>query len=452
MKKNDTVRLEITSVSSDGNGVGRYEGMAVFVPKTAAGDIILCRIVKVCKRYTFGIIDSIVTPSASRTDSRHCDVFGKCGGCVYRHMDYSAEVAAKEKIVRDAFLHLGKLDVPFDETIPCDNTEHYRNKAQYPLSYENGKVVCGFYAARSHRVIPCGDCSLQPRVFSEIAADICKFLTDNKFFVYNEETGKGTVRHIYLRRGHYSGEIMVCIVVTHLCAKKFGGLCSLLTEKYRDIKSIVLNINPEKTNVILGEKCVTLWGSDKISDIMCGNKIFISPLSFYQVNTPQAERLYAKAAEYAGLTGSETVLDLYCGAGTVGLSLASRAGKIIGCEIVPQAVDNAKENAAANGISNAEFFCGDAGDIARELNRKNIRPDVIVTDPPRKGCGEKTLSEMVRMAPRKIVMISCNPATAAKDTAFLSENGYFAERVSAVDLFPGTGHVECVVLMSRTEK
>lgn len=451
MKKNDIVQMEVKSISSDGNGVGRFEGMAVFVPKTAAGDVISCRIVKVCKKYAFGITDKIISPSECRTDSRYCSVFGKCGGCVYRHIDYASETAAKEKIVRDAFAHLGKLDIPFDEMIPCENTEHYRNKAQYPLSYENGKAVYGFYAARSHRVIPCGECGLQPSVFSDIADDVCGYINSKKLTVYDEKTGKGTVRHLYLRRGHYSGEIMVCVIVSHSAEKQLKGLCSLLTEKYGDIKSIVMNINPERTNVITGEKCVTLWGSGRIADTMCGNRIFISPLSFYQVNTPQAEKLYGKALEYAHLTGAETVLDLYCGTGTVGLSAARYAKKIIGCEIIPQAVENARENAAANNISNADFFCGDAGDIAEELADKNICPDVIITDPPRKGCDEKTLLSMVRMSPRRIVMISCNPATAAKDTAFLAEKGYAPVKVSAVDMFPGTGHVETVVLLSKGE-
>lgn len=451
MKKNDIVQLEINSLSSDGNGVGRYEGMAVFVPKTAAGDVISCRIVKVCKKYAFGITDKIIFPSKDRTDSRYCKVFGKCGGCIYRHISYAAETAAKEKIVKDAFVHLGKLDIPFDETIPCENTEHYRNKAQYPLTYENGRAVYGFYAARSHRVIPCGECGLQPAVFSQIADDICGYAVSRKISVYDEQNGKGLIRHIYLRRGHYSGEIMVCIVVSRPAEKQLNGICGLLTEKYKDIKSIVMNINPDRTNVIMGEKCVTLWGNDRIADTMCGNKIFISPLSFYQVNTPQAEKLYAKAIEYAGLTGKETVLDLYCGTGTVGLYAARYAGRVIGCEIIPQAVENARENAAANNISNIEFFCGDAGAVASRLADKNTSPDVIITDPPRKGCDEKTLLSMVRMSPERIVMISCNPATAAKDAAFLAENGYSPVKVSAVDMFPGTGHVETVCLMSRVE-
>lgn len=449
MNKNDIIELKIESVSSDGNGVGKYEGMAVFVPNTAPGDVISCRIVKVCKSYCFGIIDKLITPSPDRSDNDICPVSAKCGGCIFRHMDYSAELREKDNIVRNAFSRLGKLDIPFEDILGCESPERYRNKAQYPLTYSDGKAVCGFYAPRSHRVIPCSDCVLQPEIFSDITKEICSYIDKKHIPLYDEKSGSGLVRHIYLRRGFHSGEIMVCLIVTAPKVNLFNELGDILTEKFPDIKSFVLNINPKNTNVITGERCITVKGSDNITDIMCGRKIKISPLSFYQVNTAQAERLYGIAREYAQLKGGETLLDLYCGAGTVGLSMADAAGRLIGGEIIPQAVENAKENARLSGIENCEFICGDAGKIAAELAEKNIRPDVIVIDPPRKGADELTLSSIVKMSPERVVMISCNPATAARDAAYLCAHGYKAERARAVDMFPRTGHVETVCLLSK---
>ncbi|MCM1271088.1 MAG: 23S rRNA (uracil(1939)-C(5))-methyltransferase RlmD, partial [Ruminococcus flavefaciens] len=262
----------------------------------------------------------------------------------------------------------------------------------------------------------------------------------------------GIMRHIYLRRGAHSGEIMICFVVRKDISRQLSSICKVLTEKFHDIKSIVMNVNPDKTNVILGEKCVTLSGTDTISDTMSGNTILLSPLSFYQVNTVQAEKLYAKALEYAGLNGNEIVADLYCGAGTIGLSMSRSSKKIIGIEIVPQAVENAKENALMNNIANAEFYCGDSGEVFEKLRNNGCSPDVIVIDPPRKGCSVDTLSEIVKAAPEKIIMISCNPATAARDAKWLSENNYSVQKVCGADLFPRTKHVECVVLMSRVKE
>ena len=448
MKKNDIVQLEITDVTAEGSGVGRHEGMAVFVPSAAVGDLIDCRIVKVLKSYAFGIIDKIITPSADRAD-RGCGVSKKCGGCVFRHISYQAELKIKDKAVRDAFKRIGGLDIAFEDILGCESPDRYRNKAQYPVSMENGRAVCGFYAQRSHRVIECADCMLQPEVFSHITEDIIGYINKKKIPVYDEKSGKGLIRHIYLRRGHHTGEIMVCLVVTKADKSSLKGLFDILTEKYADIKSIVLNINNKNTNVITGKKCITVYGKGTITDIMCGKSTEISPLSFYQVNTAQAERLYGIAREYAQLSGDETLLDLYCGAGTVGLSFADHISRLIGGEIIPEAVENARKNAQLNNVDNAEFICGDAGEIAASLADKGIRPDVIVVDPPRKGCDELTLTSIVRMAPRKLVMISCNSATAARDAAFLSERGYTPVKARAVDMFPGTGHCECVVLMTR---
>lgn len=450
-EKNKIYTAEITGLTSEGSGVCRIEDMAVFVPETAVGDVAEIKIVKVLSSYAFGIVDRLIAPSSDRFE-RPCGVYKKCGGCVYRHISYAAECRAKDAVVRDAFKRIGGLDPKFDSFLAAEDTDRYRNKAQYPLAVADGKAVCGFYAPRSHRVIPVEDCPLQPAIFSEITQVILGYVNERKISVYDEKTGSGLLRHIYIRKGANSGEIMVCIVARKDVSRQLSALCRILSESFADIKSIVININPNRTNVILGEKCVTLFGSDTITDVMCGNTVEISPLSFYQVNTVQAERLYAKALEYAAPSGDEIIADLYCGAGTIGLSMAHRARQIVGIEIVPEAVENARSNALRNSISNAEFYCGDAGEVFGRLRSAGCSPDIIVVDPPRKGCSEETLKNIISAAPKKIVMISCNPSTAARDAKFLSENGYTAERVCGADLFPTTRHVECAVLMTRKEE
>lgn len=450
MKKNEIYNIEITGMTAEGNGVGRTDdGMAVFVPLTAVGDVISCKIVKVAKSYAYGIIDRIITPSPDRAESS-CPVSSKCGGCTFRHISYEAELKIKDRLVRDAFERLGGFtDVSFEEIKGCPDSDRYRNKAQYPVAEIDGKAVCGFYSKRSHRVVPFTDCRLQPGLFSRIADRTMQLVNEFKIRPYNEENNSGILRHLYLRRGFHSGEIMVCFVVRKDVRRQLNSVVKKLAEEFADIKSIVMNVNPKSTNVILGSENFTLYGDDFIRDTLCGNKIELSPMSFYQVNTEQAENLYGCAKNYAALTGNETVLDLYCGAGTIGLSFADKAKKIIGCEIVPEAIENAKINAAANGHSNAEFFCGDAGEFAAKLASDNVKPDVAVIDPPRKGCDTLTLDSLVKMSPSRIVMISCNPSTAARDAKYLCEKGYRLEKVRAFDLFGRTGHVECVALMEE---
>ncbi|MBD5139634.1 MAG: 23S rRNA (uracil(1939)-C(5))-methyltransferase RlmD [Ruminococcus sp.] len=450
MKKNEIFTIEITGMTAEGNGVGHTEdGMAVFVPLTAVGDVISCKIVKVTKSFAYGIIDRIIAPSPDRAENG-CPVSAKCGGCTFRHMSYSAELEVKDKLVRDAFLRLGGFEnIPFEEICGGDE-DFYRNKAQYPVAEKDGKAVCGFYSKRSHRVVPFTECRLQPKIFGEITEECLRLANEKKIPAYNEENGSGVLRHIYIRRGFHSGEIMVCFVVKNKSRQSdFSGIAKKLSDKFGDVKSVVMNINPKKTNVIMGTENIVLFGSGEITDILCGKKITLSPMSFYQVNTAQAELLYRQGMEYAGLTGSETVLDLYCGAGTIGLAFSDRAGKIIGCEIVPEAIENAKRNAELNGVKNAEFYCGDAGELSQKLADEGIVPDVAVIDPPRKGCDKLTLDSLVRMSPKRIVMISCNPATAARDAKYLAENGYEVKKARAFDLFPRTGHVETVVLLSK---
>ncbi len=450
LKKNQIVEMTITDMTSEGNGVGHYDGMAVFVPFTAVGDNLSVKIVKVNKNYAYGIIDSILNPSSDRTET-DCQVSGKCGGCLFRHIKYEAELKIKQKTVYDAFTRIGKLNPVFEDILPCESRNYYRNKVQYPVSEINGKAVCGFYARRSHRVVPFTSCRLQENIFEDIANDIIKFINDNNIKPYNEETRQGTVRHIYLRRGFHSGEVMVCLVVKKDISNKLKVMSEYLENKYDSIKSIMMNINPDNTNVILGKKSRLISGNETIKDVMCGNIIELSLHSFYQVNTAQAEKLYKIAENYAQLKGDELLLDLYCGAGTIGLSMADKVEKVIGVEIIPQAIENAKRNAEINGIKNTEFICGDAGDIAVKLAERNTAPDVVILDPPRKGCDKITLDNVVKMSPQKIVMISCNPATAARDCQILDSMGYKTLKVRAVDMFAGTGHVECVVLMSRIE-
>lgn len=454
MTKNQIITLEITALTNEGSGVGRYEGMAVFVPFTAAGDVISCRIVKVLKNYAYGKIERIITPSPDRVPNT-CSAFGKsgsCGGCAFRHISYEAELSAKDGFVRDAFRRIGGFCGSGAEFLPIrgsDLCDGYRNKLQMPLAKDqNGAIVAGFFSERSHRVIPVEECLLQPVIFSEVVAFIRSEAERLKISVYNEQTHEGVLRHVFLRKGHYSGEICAVLVVKRK-TPELSALAAALEKSFPEIKGVVLNINPDKTNVILGERDILLRGRAEISDTMCGVSVEISPKSFYQVNTPAAENLYRQAAEFAEPEG-KTVLDLYCGAGTVGLSMAEGARKIIGAEIVPQAVENARKNALKSGFSNAEFICADAGEAARSLAERGIMPDVILLDPPRKGCDENTLSACVEMDPERIVMISCNAATAARDCKYLSEHGYSVKTVRAFDLFPRTKHVECVVLLLRS--
>lgn len=446
MNKNDVAEIEITGITNEGNGVGRHEGMAVFVPFTAVGDVVKCRIVKVKKSFAYAIVLEIIKPSEARCEA-DCRVFKKCGGCAFSHFNYAEELRIKQEFVEASFERIGKLEVEWEEILGCEKLDGYRNKAVYPVGENDGRLVCGFYSRRSHRVVEYTDCLLQPKIFKKIVERILCWCNDNKISAYDENTAKGLLRHIYLRKGEYSGEIMVCLVVTDM-NDVFCDLAKTLTAEFSDIKSVVLNLNDKATNVILGNKCKTLAGNDYITDSMCSKTFRISPLSFYQVNTKQAEKLYAIAKDYAALKEGETLLDLYCGVGTIGLSVADK-NKLVGVEIVPQAIENAKINAKLNNAENTEFICGDAGTIAERLIKRGESPDVIIADPARKGCDSLSIESMLKMSPERIVMISCNHATAARDCAILCENGYKIEKGRAVDLFPRTTHVECVLLLEK---
>lgn len=444
--KNQNIQLNIEGYTAEGNGVGHFDGQAVFVSGAAKGDVIIAHIIKAKKTYAVGIVKQILKKSDDRTDV-DCPHFRSCGGCVYRHISYEAEKEMKTQKVKDAFLRLAHLDVPVKDIVTC-KTERYRNKAQYPVAFDTN-VIAGFYAQKSHRIINSSDCMLQPEEFSEIVDVVKKWMTEFGISAYDGETGKGLVRHIYIRKAFKTGQIMVCLVINGDNLPKSAELVDDLLV-FPELKSIVINVNKEKTNVILGEKCKTLWGSDYIEDTLCGVKIQISPLSFYQVNHDCAELLYDKASEYVGATGNETVLDLYCGAGTIGLSMADKVKKVIGVEIIPEAVEDAKENAKRNSIENCEFYCGDAKDAVKILKDKNIEPDAVILDPPRKGCDKEVLRYVTEMKPKKIVYVSCDVATQARDCAILKEAGYEVQEVTPVDMFPRTAHTECVALLLRT--
>ena len=453
LQKNQILTLRIERLSSDGSGVAHSaDGEAVFVPGTAPGDEARVRIVKDCGRYAFGILDELLTPSPDRVPV-DCPVAGPCGGCSLRHLDYAAELRAKQESVLDAFRRIGGLEVPVLDILPSPEVDRYRNKVQFPVGVDKNGVPCiGFYAGRTHRIVPCPDCKLQPGVLNEIGNALCAFFAQQGIRPYDEQSGKGLVRHIFLRRGAHSGQIMVCLVCTRAKLPHAEQLCAVLREQFPAISTILLNVNAKNTNVILGSENHILYGPGYIEDTLCGVPVRLGPLSFYQVNTLAAERLYGVAAQYAQLTPDDALLDLYCGMGTIGLSMADQCRELIGVEIVPEAIESAKANAARMGeavAAKSRFFCADAGQAATQLAAEGLHPDIVMLDPPRKGCDEATLSAVVRMAPRRVVYVSCNPATAARDAAWLERNGYHAEKVQPVDLFPRTKHVETVVLLSH---
>lgn len=450
MKKNDIVNLKIIDTTLQGAGVGKIDGLTVFVDSAVTGDEVEAHILKVKSNCAFAKIHSIITPSKNRVDAA-CSSYHKCGGCSFRHIDYKTELQIKENNVKNNLKRIGGVDPEFEPIVGLA-TAGYRNKAQYPLSLEKGELKIGFFAGHSHRVINCPDCALQPTEFSKAVAVFKDFLIKNNISIYDEETHKGLIRHIYFRKAVQTGEIMVCLVVNGDSIPKSEDFVDLLKSVFgADLKSVVLNINKDKTNVIMGQKCVTLYGSDHITDVLCGVKVRINPLSFYQVNHNVAEKLYEKAAEYAESNG-KTVLDLYCGAGTIGLSMAEKAKKIIGVEIIPEAVNDAKFNAVENGFENTEFFCGDAAKAAQKLKNDGIKPDVIIVDPPRKGCDAELIKTITEdFAPEKVVYVSCDPATLARDCKLFKEQGYDTVKAAIFDMFPRTGHVETVIKLKRTK-
>ncbi len=452
LSKNQILEMEGAGLSSDGNGVGRAEGMAVFVPGTAPGDRLRVRIVKVLSRYAFGRVEEILTPGPGRV-APDCPAFGPCGGCALRQLDYAAECEAKTGFVRDAFSRLGGLSVAVSPVVPAPDPDRYRNKVQLPVGRDaNGRIVTGFYAGRSHRIVPCRDCQLQPEWMNALAARACALFEQFGIEPYDEEQHTGLVRHLYLRQGWHSGQRLLCFVLNGKVLPHEKAICAALQQEF-GLTTVLVNENTARTNVILGENTRTVLGPGVIEDTLAGVPLRMGVHEFYQVNTPAAEALYAKARELAGLRPGDFLLDLYCGMGSIGLSMQADCGKLVGVEVVPQAVEEARKTAARLGLPDgkAEFYCMDAGAAAARFAAEGRRPDVVVVDPPRKGCSAEALAAIVQMAPRTIVMVSCNPATAARDTRILTDAGYAAKSVQPFDLFPRTKHVETVVLLSKGE-
>lgn len=446
MKKNDIVEILIADISNSGSGVGKYEGITVFVPETAIGDSVRAKILKVKKNYCFGKLQEVLTPSPCRIEN-DCPAFQKCGGCVYRHISYEAECEIKENQVYNCIKRIGGIDLKPQKIVGGKSYTRYRNKAQYPVDLSGN---LGFYAVHSHRVIPVCDCLLEPREFSAAVEAVSNWIKQNKISVYSEENKKGLLRHFYLRKGFKSGEVMAVMVINGDNLPFKESFIDLLKQTLgENLKSVCLNINKNDNNVVLGKENVCIYGNSYINDTLCNVNIRISPNSFYQVNRTMAEVLYGIAKTYAE-PKNKTVLDLYCGAGTIGLSMADEAKEIIGVEIVPDAVEDAKRNSSAAGIENAEFICGDAYMAAKELTLRGITPDVVIVDPPRKGCEEELLKIIANsFKPERLVYVSCDEATLARDTAILTNLGYTLVEYTPVDLFPRTAHVETVAKLER---
>ncbi len=452
-KKNDVVTVTIEDMGTDGEGIGKVEGFTLFIKDALIGDVVEAKLMKVKKSYGYARLINIVTPSPDRVSPK-CPVYRQCGGCQIQAMDYQAQLKFKERKVKGNLERIGGFEgISLEPIIGMEDPYHYRNKAQFPVGTDKtGEIVTGFYAGRTHNIIPNRKCYLGSEINETILEVVLEYMKKYNVSAYDESNGKGLVRHILVRTGFTSGEIMVCLVINGRKLPKAEKLIEALT-KIHGMTSITLNINEKRTNVILGEEVLLLWGTTYIQDNIADITYRISPLSFYQVNPVQTKKLYETALEYADLKGEETVWDLYCGIGTISLFLAQRAKKVYGVEIVPQAIEDAKENALLNHIDNAEFYVGKAEEVLPKLyESEGIYADVIVVDPPRKGCDEKCLETIVKMQPKGVVYVSCDSATLSRDLRYLCDRGYEVQRVRACDMFPMTGHVETVCLLSKVQK
>lgn len=442
MKKNDEFEVIIDGYNAEGAGVARKDGFVFFIPGTIKGEKVLAHVTKLKSSYGYAKAMEIIEPSPSRTVPL-CKVCNTCGGCSMWHTYYEEELYYKREKVCSALMKNG-IDFAPDNTVSSGKQTGYRNKAQYPVREQNGKICTGFYRQASHTVIE-GECVIQPPVFEKIARAVVNVMTKFSVKAYNEQTLSGTVRHIYLRASSDFKSVMLCIVVKGelACKKQFFDL---LKVQFPEITTACINYNDRNTNVILGNRYETVYGDGSITDTLLGKKFIISPQAFYQVNHAGCEKLYSLVKEYAQITSNDRVLDLYCGIGTIGLCTADNACELVGVEIVPEAIENAKINAKLNGMENARFFAGDAGEI-ESIAKGDF--DVIIVDPPRKGCDRKTLDFIIGKAPRRLVYVSCDPATLGRDLAILLDNGFKLKKVTPVDMFPKTSHVETVVLLSR---
>ena len=449
MIKEQTIELEITDLNNLGNGVGRYDGQVVFVRGAVKGDIVRAKVIKVNKSFAVAKILEVITPSPDRIED-FCDAPLSCGGCVYRHMSYESELELKRGHVKAEFVKAGLPDVNVLPVLSTKKVGGYRNKAQYPVARSKNGTYAGFYAAKTHNVILAENCSIQNPEFAPILRFVCEFADRCGWSVYDEESGRGLLRHIYLRIGEKTEQIMLCLVINGESLPEEQSFAKKICESYPKIVSVMINVNKENTNVVLGDRYRTLCGKDGIEDELCGLRFFISPDSFYQVNRDGAELLYNKAAELADLRGGEVLMDLYCGTGTIGLSMAKKAKVLCGIEIVESAVECAKENALRNGVKNASFVCADAGDKENILRAAGgVRPDVVVIDPPRKGSTRELVDCLADLCVPRIVYVSCGPDTLARDCVWFCERGYEIGEVYPVDMFPRTGHVETMVCLCK---
>lgn len=448
--KNKIYRAQIMDYTADGTAIAKIDGRAVFVPSGAVGDQCDIRILKLTRSAAFGRIEKIIVPSKHRITPM-CDKAGRCGGCCYQHIDYEEELRAKEKKVRDALVRIGGQNGELlDGIIGAAETTHYRNKAQYPVGVDaDGHVVTGFYRPRSHDIVPTDHCLIQSEMADRLAAIVRGWMEQNAVLPYNPVSKLGMVRHVYVRIGKASGECQLTLVATTRKLPALDALLRALRTSEPSLTGVLLNLNRREDNVILGDRTVVLWGEGMLEDRLCGNSFLLSPQAFYQVNHAQAEKLYDCAVEFAGLTGQETVVELYCGAGTITLALAKSAARVVGVEVVREAVENARENAVRNEIRNTEFICADAGQAALLLAERGETPDVVVVDPPRRGLDQNAIAAMLRMAPARIVYVSCDPATLARDIKEMTTDEYVLHAVRAFDLFPRTSHVETVALLKR---
>lgn len=488
LEKNDLVTVEITDIGTDGEGIGKVDGFPLFIKDAVIGDTVEAKIIKAKKQYAYAKAEKVITPSPFRVEPL-CQYHRQCGGCQIQAFDYEKQLEFKENKVKNNLIRIGGfapelIDEIMEPVVGMEEPFHYRNKAQYPVGTDKeGNLITGFYAGRTHSIIANTECYLGRKENQKILEAILEYMKENKVSAYNEEKGTGLVRHILIRSGFKSNEIMVCFIINASNFKALPAQEKLLNclQKFEGMTSVSVNLNTRRDNVIMGTRTYTIWGDATISDTLHiyelqgmskgtiewqkisksrGLSFKISPLSFYQVNPVQTEKLYSLAVEYAGLTGKETVWDLYCGIGTISLFMATAAKQVYGVEIIPQAIEDAKANAKANGLANTEFFVGKAEEVLPEFYEKAgdfslsgekecamLHPDVIVVDPPRKGCDEACLSTMLKMAPERIVYVSCDSATLARDLKILCEGGYELKRVRAVDQFPHTVHVECVIMM-----
>lgn len=449
MKKNDLIDIEITGMTHEGLGVGKSDGMVVFVQGAIDGEIVKAKVIKTTKTYAVARIEGWLQKSPFRQEP-FCAVYKRCGGCSMQHMTYSKQLEFKHRVVTDNLERIGGFkDIQVKPVIGMEDPRYYRNKAQYPVGMGEKGAIAGFYARRTHEIIATENCGIQDTASEALRNTVLEKMQEFGFSPYDEKTGKGLLRHIVTRVAFSTGDIMVILVVTTENIPGLDRMIQHILSKNPMVKSIILNINTRRDNVILGDRVITVHGSNTLIDTLGPFQFHISPLSFYQVNPIQTVVLYEKAVEFAGLTGTETVYDLYCGIGTISLFLSRQAKQVIGVEVVDEAVRAARRNADLNGIENTEFYTGLAEEVVPILYSQGKKADVVVVDPPRKGCDKKLLETMVQMQPKRIVYVSCNPSTLARDLKYLGENGYSIKAVQPVDMFPWSEHVETICLMSK---